>query len=1171
MGSRVLAEPAFTGREQELQELILHLKSAIAGKGSTIFVSGEAGSGKTRLTNEFLQFARKTNVAILHGWCVSNVARPYFPFIEAFRSFFSAKKGGEGAVDSRLLAEEQTDEERELRTWLIDTDQAENVKKYAFLTPQAWKDLLFDVVVKSLLSISAKRPAVLFLDDIHWADSASLSLIHYISRAITSERILLLATFRSEELTVDSEGRPHFLTEVLHLMGREDLFAEIKLANLSQTQVKEVAENILGGDLGLEVAAKLARESRGNALFIVELLRMLVENKGIIKEQNTWRLAVDRITIPSKIRDIILQRLSSLRFNQRRVLDAASVVGEKFDLELLGAVLGQDYLDVLETVNVIAQSTSLVRVEGSFYSFDHALSRDAVYEEIALPLKRGYHLKVAETLLALKKENLPFSDLAYHYAQGGSKENAAKYSLLAGNEALSKWSNAEAIKYFTVVLETPLDYTKYHQEKTAAMEGLGDSYHANGMFELAAKTFEELANSATGNAKMRAYRKEMEAVFCKNEPARLMQLVNNVEKYIADDRLEGARLQINKGRALVYQGNVTEGLKEWEKALKIFEEEYALADAALALIGIGFRKTQYFEAHKEGLKEGLRSVALFQEADDIQHRLDSISVVAYSFRMAGLYEEAITRFLEVFEAAKKIGDFRIMAVCSLGLAYFMELEQKYRESIAIDSKAIEYFKKTDVPVWPQLSASLVRQYAILGDLKNASKYYDELCRIPEDFIIRDRSNILWRILSKAVFLAANNQYIEAKQHFEAFFGQAKNVCTRHAAKLYYAWMLDRQGKSEEAKAVRAEVDTILRKVVQKFAHSDIQARLMVRRNVKVGDNFEMRLDIINLSRGPGELVKFGGAIPSEFKVSSFPSFCSLREGNIEFGKKSVGPFQVETVKLMLEATKPGVYILKPEVTYVNDLGKAKAFKVNPVTVTAQTPQPSREIAPGRISTGYVELDKLLIGGIPENYAIVLAASSSDERYLLVQRYLEAGAAAGEIVFSLTAETATSEALAEKFPSSYFLLNCNIQAGTIIQTLPNVFKIKGVENLTEIDIALAKAFRMIDSSRKVRKIHVGIVSDVLLQHHAITTRRWLSTLLSSLKSKGFTIFAVVDPQMHPHEELQAILSVFDGEIRVGQEETLQGTKQKLKIRRLYNQQYLENEITLTKEGLRPKQV
>ncbi len=209
---------------------------------------------------------------------------------------------------------------------------------------------------------------------------------------------MLLATFRSEELTADAEGHPHPLAETMRLMRREELFTEIRLSSLSQENVSKIAESMIGGTLQPKLAEKLTNESKGNPLFVVESLRMLHERKSLIQEDDEWRLAVDELGIPSKIKDIILRRLACLKYAQRRVLDAASVIGEKFDVDLLSAVLGQDSLELLETLNIIAQSTSLVSVEGNFYHFYHAKFQEALYDEVSTPLKRGYHARIAEKL-----------------------------------------------------------------------------------------------------------------------------------------------------------------------------------------------------------------------------------------------------------------------------------------------------------------------------------------------------------------------------------------------------------------------------------------------------------------------------------------------------------------------------------------------------------------------------------------------------------------------------------------------------------------------------------------------------------------------------------------------------------------------------------------------------
>jgi len=243
----------------------------------------------------------------------------------------------------------------------------------------------------------------------------------------------------------------------------------------------------------------------------------------------------------------------------------------------------------------------------------------------------------------------------------------------------------------------------------------------------------------------------------------------------------------------------------------------------------------------------------------------------------------------------------------------------------------------------------------------------------------------------------------------------------------------------------------------------------------------------------------------------------------------------------------------------------KFFAALEEPVTVKIPE---VVLPGRVTTGYKELDNMLFGGIPENYAVILTSPSCDEKDLLIKRFLEAGAKEGQVTFYVTTEAVGVGALAEEFQSNFHVFICNPQADKIIKTLPNVSKLKGVENLTEINIALTSAFRRLDTLLKVpRRACVEIVSDVLLQHHAVHTRRWLTGLIPDLKSRGFTSLAVMNPHMHSPQEVHAVLGLFEGEINIFEKETEKGSEKFLKIRKMYNQRYLESKMPLRKEKLK----
>jgi KaiC/GvpD/RAD55 family RecA-like ATPase/tetratricopeptide (TPR) repeat protein len=1174
----VLAEPVLVGRERELEELMRCLDAASEGKGTTVFISGEAGSGKTRLVNEFSGVLKGKEVAVLSSWCISDVAVPYFPFMKAFDAYFSSRNRDSEPIE---------DEEAAIKAWLVGPKQAAKSERLQNLTPQAWQDLAVAAVTKALISISAKKTVILFIDDLQWADSASLSLLHYISRSISAARVLVLATYRSEELIPDAEGRPHPLLQALRMMRREDLIREIKLSRLDQTNVAALAEKMVGGSLHPELADRLAEESQGNPLFIVESLRMLSEHGSLVQDQGRWRLSIDEVGIPGKIKDIILRRVSMLKPNQRRILDLASVIGEKFDVELLGAVLGQDSLEVLEALNAVGQSSSLVFCEGNYYEFDHAKSREAIYEEISPPLKRGYHARIAEKMEAKSRDakDLPVNDLAYHFAQAGNRGKAVKYSLDAGEDALKRFSNADAMKHYAYVLKAISEAPEYDSEREKALEGLGDSLTANCLYVEATKTFEQLSNVAeSGVVKLRALRKAAACSIERADIARSLELASKAEEYAQSDRLEYARLRLCRGAAGQFAG-AKEAFADVEGALRVFEEDYSLPDvaSALALIFFFYNEEDRLE---DSLVAILRSVNMYEELEDLRGQLIARARLGVAFGGCGFPQEMADSDEKVFKIGEKIGAYDLIAIRLIGEGMMAARMGDLNGAVALILKAVEYAEKTEEYGFTVSGyAWLVRYYAMLGEIKHAEEFAEKAEKLSDEGKIEKLSDeeASARVsddgeISKAVLFSAKGQFKEANEIFEKKMKlQSRSMWGSDFGASWkdgYAWSLAKQGRTEEAKMLFEESRKRLRMVMaraERFEHANVRAFLMAKKEVGVGEELSIRLDMVNAAKNHAALVRIEGLIPPEFKASSLPSYCSVQNGSVAMKKRELGSFAVEPLKLSLQATKAGVFTISPQAVYIDDMGETKTCKIQPVTVTVRPTLRAKigeetitvPILPGRVATGFAELDALLYGGIPENYAVLLASPSTDERALLVERFLEAGANTGGITFYITVEPGNAKALAEEHPSNFYLLVCNPQADAIIQNLPNVFKLKGIENLTEIDIALTKAFRMLSpSATGPKRICIEIVSDVLLQHHAVITRKWLSALLPNLKSRGFTVLAVMDPHMHTQEEVQAILGLFEGEIRISEKETEKGTERVLRIRRLFNQKYIESELSLT---------
>jgi len=223
------------------------------------------------------------------------------------------------------------------------------------------------------------------------------------------------------------------------------------------------------------------------------------------------------------------------------------------------------------------------------------------------------------------------------------------------------------------------------------------------------------------------------------------------------------------------------------------------------------------------------------------------------------------------------------------------------------------------------------------------------------------------------------------------------------------------------------------------------------------------------------------------------------------------------------------------------------------------------IIEGRVATGYANLDKLLYGGIPPDFAVVLTSPPSDEGNSIVKSFIETGVKNSEVTFFVTIDPSFAKDLAEKFPSNFYLFVCNPQADAFLKKGANVFILKGVDNLTAINITLTQAFRKLDATKNgPRRICINILSDALLRHGSVLTRKWLSELIAALNSAGFTILAVINSQMHASEDINALLGLFEGEINIFEKETEKELKRYLKIKRMGNQKYWKNEILLTEE-------
>ena len=219
-----------------------------------------------------------------------------------------------------------------------------------------------------------------------------------------------------------------------------------------------------------------------------------------------------------------------------------------------------------------------------------------------------------------------------------------------------------------------------------------------------------------------------------------------------------------------------------------------------------------------------------------------------------------------------------------------------------------------------------------------------------------------------------------------------------------------------------------------------------------------------------------------------------------------------------------------------------------------------------ISTGYENLNRLLNGGLKRNYVVALTTPSCDETDLLIHRFLDNSLQSQNSTLYITSKINGERELLEKYPSSFFYVICNPQINENNQDVQNVYRVGGVDNLTEINLKTANVLQKMNETKKEKVACIDIISDILLQHGLVTTRKWLIDFIARMRSNNMTTIMILNSQMHSKEELESILGLFDGQIGVWEQGMREIARKQLKVKRMYRHVYDDQSIPLDKSQL-----
>jgi len=684
-------EEIFSGRRDELQFLKKRLEKVNKNDfcSSAILIKGKAGIGKTKLVNEFKDYAISEGFDFLTGKGHYNISEPYLPFKEAFDKF--QKSNNTDPMKFTYTKEKKKDwrDENEVKTIrnLILSETTENIK-----------------------SLAEEYPMVIFIDDLQWVDKASLKLIHYLTEKLENAPLLLIVAYRSEN--VDHND---FLNEVLQRMNRQDLYDELELNPLIWEDTREIVQRLIGRiDVPKNFIEIIHKTSEGNPLFLKELVIQMLDDGTVDPKGNKYPLETDKIDLPEVVDDIIGRRIKNLDEENLRILKMGSIIGEEVRFELLDFVTDIDTLNLLEYVDILTETGLWDNEPGKdvFY-FTHGLIQHSVYKSIPGHLRKELHKRVGDSIEELFEDDIEghYSDLGFHYKRAEDFSKGIEYYLKAGEKAEGIYAHEDAMEMYKEALKLAEKGDLDEKRKWKILENLGDVNKIIGKHDISLEYYEKIPKKKIKpKYKQRIYRKIANVYERKGEFNKAIETVKKGLKERSNENMETSRLLSRKGFSKMRQGKYDQAKEDFLKALNICENinsdrEYANINQGLGTVYSYQGKFNKAISHLETALERWKKIGNLEGESYSLNNLGSV------YLKKGDLNSALKYYEQSLESRKKIGDKRNISAClnNIGITYFKKGELE---------ESIEYYQRCR-KMWEEIGD----QQGIAAILINIGKYY----------------------------------------------------------------------------------------------------------------------------------------------------------------------------------------------------------------------------------------------------------------------------------------------------------------------------------------------------------------------------------------------------------------------------------------------------------------
>ncbi len=441
---------AMVGRQKEKELLNNIVEKGISGQGQIISVVGEAGIGKSRLSRELIQNWAERGYSFFVGNCQSyGAAISYLPWADLLKTYLGIKDTD--TMDQKTSRIHRMLEiiDPALKDWApiigevvgVPMPETELTKS---LDAKLRQQRLFDLVLDIFSWGAAQEPLLLIIEDLHWADGASLGLLNYVARNIGDKPIVLCLVYRP--------------IEAKHEFAGKEYHSQMTLKELSQEESLELVKTMLNIEgMPQELEQLILKKSQGNPFFVEEVVKSLIEQKVVTEKDGKWQVVTSdtaKINIPDTVQGVIMSRIDRLPAETREVLQISSVIGREFDRNILQAIYPKK-IEINPHLNSLRGLDLVLSEQEDNYYFKHIMTQEVAYDSLSFSRRRELHNNIGDHLELSNETKIEevLELLSHHYFHAQNWEPAFFYSVEAGDKAKKAYANQEALAHYDRALE----------------------------------------------------------------------------------------------------------------------------------------------------------------------------------------------------------------------------------------------------------------------------------------------------------------------------------------------------------------------------------------------------------------------------------------------------------------------------------------------------------------------------------------------------------------------------------------------------------------------------------------------------------------------------------------------------------------------------------------------